>query len=299
MHEFLAPWPAALARRCVAIALLVGSTWAAHGVALAAQAAQPATEMPRITKPKQFHYDATTDALFEKGLAAYDRKNYAAALPHIQQAADRGHARAQSLLGIMYRAGRGVGKDLRKAAYWFEKAAAQEHRAAAFHLGNMYDVGDGVAVDKALAVKYYDISARQGYHEAQFELAFNHEFGQGTPRNRKMAIFWLTQAQRQGDGLAGWTASFLKDPRTPHFQNAQQLRNYIDQKVAAWVARITPQGGGGSSSSGSGGGSPSGGSCGSYTNHAACNAYKAGEGWAAERLQRGDAPPSERAWYGR
>lgn len=281
------------------------SAFAAHSIAATGPSSSytggrpAAIEAPRITKPKEFHYDATTEGVFEKGLSLYNNKNHAGALPHIQQAAERGHARAQSLLGIMFRAGRGVPKDLQKAAHWFEKASAQGHRAAAYHLGNMYDTGDGVAVNKALTVKYYDISARQGFHEAQFELAFNHEFGQGTPRNRQMAIFWLTQAQRQGDGLAGWTASFLKNPRTPHFQNAKQLRNYIDQQVAAWVVRITPQGGAPSSSGSGESGSSSGGGCGGYTNHAACNAHKAGNGWAADRLQRGGSPPSERDWFNR
>ncbi len=39
--------------------------------------------------------------------------------------------------------------------------------------------------------------------------------------------------------------------------------------------------------------------CGGYTDHAACQAYKAGDGWAAERLQRKQANPSERDWYNR
>lgn len=39
--------------------------------------------------------------------------------------------------------------------------------------------------------------------------------------------------------------------------------------------------------------------CGRYTDYGACQAYKAGDGWAADRLQRHEASPSERDWYDR
>jgi TPR repeat protein len=264
------------------------------------QPAPAATAMPQVTKPKEFHYDAETDALFDRSLKVYDAGNRPAALPGMRQAAERGHARAQSIMGIVYREGNPVPKNPQTAAYWFEKAAAQGHRAAAYHLGNMYELGEGVPQNHVLTVKYYDIASRQGFHLAQFELAFHHEFAQGTPRNRQLAIFWLTEAQKQGDGLAGWVASFLRNPRTPHFQNAKQLRNYMDAQVTAWVARITPGGGGRHSSGGGESGSSSGGDgCGGYQNYGACNAHKAGNDWAADRLERGGSTPSERDWYGR
>jgi hypothetical protein len=46
---------------------------------------------------------------------------------------------------------------------------------------------------------------------------------------------------------------------------------------------------------------PSGGGsgCGHYTNPAACNAYRHGQHWAADRLQNNRSSGSERAWWGR
>jgi hypothetical protein len=47
---------------------------------------------------------------------------------------------------------------------------------------------------------------------------------------------------------------------------------------------------------------PSGGAsggCGGYSNPAACNAYRHGQHWAAERLQNNRSSGSERAWWGR
>jgi hypothetical protein len=48
-----------------------------------------------------------------------------------------------------------------------------------------------------------------------------------------------------------------------------------------------------------GGGSSKQNECGHYTDYAACQAYKAGDGWAADRLQNHRSTPSERDWYNR
>jgi hypothetical protein len=39
--------------------------------------------------------------------------------------------------------------------------------------------------------------------------------------------------------------------------------------------------------------------CGQYTDYAACQAHKAGDGWAADRLQNKQSTPAERDWYNR
>jgi hypothetical protein len=48
-------------------------------------------------------------------------------------------------------------------------------------------------------------------------------------------------------------------------------------------------------------GSSSGDGCGrnGYSDYAACQAYKAGDGWAADRLQRQESDDAERSWYDR
>lgn len=50
---------------------------------------------------------------------------------------------------------------------------------------------------------------------------------------------------------------------------------------------------------GGGGGKGSAKDCGPYTDYAACQAYKAGDGWAADRLQNRKSTPAERDWYDR
>ena len=60
---------------------------------------------------------------FEKGLAAYDRSDYATALREWKPLAKQGHAKAQSSLGTMFAEGRGVPQDYIQAHMWSNLAA--------------------------------------------------------------------------------------------------------------------------------------------------------------------------------
>lgn len=63
--------------------------------------------------------------MMEKGIAAYNSKNYTEAVNWFRKAAEQGDVNAQALLGSMYYDGVGVTKNLSEAKKWFEKAAAQ------------------------------------------------------------------------------------------------------------------------------------------------------------------------------
>jgi Sel1 repeat len=174
---------------------------------------------------------AAAEALWQKGSAFYDRKDYRDALATYQQAAALGHPRATAVLGNMYREGEGVPKNPSQAIKWYVPAAAAGNRGAQFSLGSMYEEGEGIAKDVAKAAQLYEASARQGMPEAQFALGLSYEFGEGVPRNRRTAIFWLDQVAKQGDGRAKWYADWLSRPDTPQFQDEGALGRYVDGKV--------------------------------------------------------------------
>lgn len=157
------------------------------------------------------------------------------------EVAQAGHPRAQALLGRTYQEGLGQAVDYKQAAEWYGKAASQGHRAALFSLGNLYFEGDGVAKDQVKAIQLYRQSADQGYDQAEFILGLSYEFGWGgLPRDRKQAIRWLDRAGRHKNGGAGWIATWLEKPDTPHFKDEVQLGRYIGAKIDRWVASITP-----------------------------------------------------------
>ena len=68
----------------------------------------------------------------------------------------------QNGLGVCYAYGFYVGKDMEKAAYWFQKAARQGLDVAQFNLANCYYQGTGVKKDRKLAFYWYDRADRQG-----------------------------------------------------------------------------------------------------------------------------------------
>ena len=61
--------------------------------------------------------------------------------------AEQGNASAQSLLGMMYAAGRGVAQDYKESLKWHLLAAAQGDAKAQWSLGVMYSKGEGVTQD--------------------------------------------------------------------------------------------------------------------------------------------------------
>ena len=243
--------------------------------------------------------DPQVEARFKQGYDLFTKKNYAAAFPILMEVGQAGHPRAQALLGRTYQEGLGQAKDYKQAAEWYGKAAAQGHRAAQFSLGNLYLVGDGVPKDQVKAIQLYLQSAHQGFSDAEFHIGVAYEFGWGgLPRDRRMAIKWLDRASRHKHGQAGWILTWLEDPKTPHFRDFDQLGKYIGGIIDRRVNAALSAGIGSPASSSPSSDSSSGGGC-SYTSYGACNAEKAGDRWAAERIERGTASGSERDWYGR
>ncbi len=67
---------------------------------------------------------AAAHADFNDGQTAYQNRDYAAAIQELGPLADQGDARAQAMVGLMYREGQGVPRDDVRAYQWFDLAAA-------------------------------------------------------------------------------------------------------------------------------------------------------------------------------
>jgi hypothetical protein len=179
-------------------------------------------------------------AEYERAKVLMDKKDYRGALPLLTDAADHGFANAQHMLGFVLQEGEpGVPKDPAAAARWFAKAAAQGNRASQYALAGMIEEGEGgLPKDPRRAAELYEASANQGFAAAQFAYGLSCEF---VLNDRKRAIYFLELAAKQGEGMAGWTARWLRRPGTPHFKDESQLRNYMNQQVAAWMAASMPK----------------------------------------------------------
>ena len=58
-------------------------------------------------------------------MAAYNRGDYVPAIRLFRPLAERGNAKAQSLIGSMYHRGQGVARNPARAFRWFSRAAAR------------------------------------------------------------------------------------------------------------------------------------------------------------------------------
>ena len=134
----------------------------------------------------------------DEGYAAAKAGDYATALREWRPLAERGDARAQHNLGVMYDKGEGVAKDAAEAVRWFRKAANQGDAQAQHNLGVMYANGEGVAKDAAEAVRWYRKAADQGLANAQYNLGVSYANGEGVPKDAAEAVRWYRKAADQG-----------------------------------------------------------------------------------------------------
>ena len=62
---------------------------------------------------------------WEDGMASYNRGDYVPAIRLFRPLAEQGNAKAQSVLGVMYRRGEGVARSSVRAFIWLSRAAAR------------------------------------------------------------------------------------------------------------------------------------------------------------------------------
>jgi TPR repeat protein len=74
---------------------------------------------------------------WEDGVAAYSRGDYVPAIRVFRAMAEQGNAKAQSVLGVMYRRGQGVSRSPVRAFLWFSRAAARGDAKARAELHEM------------------------------------------------------------------------------------------------------------------------------------------------------------------
>jgi len=155
---------------------------------------------PTVTAKKSPTEEWSAD--FQKGLDAYNKKDYATALREWKPLAEQGYASAQNNLGQMYRRGQGVSQNHKTAMKWYRLAAEQGHVFAQNNLGQIYYEGRGVPQNHKTAVKWYTLAAEQGDAPAQFNLGQIYYEGRGVPQDYKTAVKWYRLAAEQGDAPA-------------------------------------------------------------------------------------------------
>jgi uncharacterized protein len=101
--------------------------------------------------------------LFEDGVDAALRGDYATAIRLWRPLAEQGNSIAQTNIGNIYDGGAGaVPQDYAAAVSWYRRAADQGNPIGQHFLGDMYVNGHGVPQDYVLAHMWFNLAAATG-----------------------------------------------------------------------------------------------------------------------------------------
>lgn len=96
---------------------------------------------------------------YDRAVVDYDQGRFSDALASFTRLAERGHAGAEFMLGAMYFHGKGVPKNDKFAAIWFQKAAVKGDPNGQLAFGSLYIRGVGVQQDLIRAYAWLSIAA--------------------------------------------------------------------------------------------------------------------------------------------
>ena len=130
-------------------------------------------------------------AVYELGSMYLRKQSYDKAFRLLRIAAEQGSARAEHLIGEMYRYGLGVRLSFKEALIWYLKAAGKGNAEAEYSIGDLLLAGQGVPRDAALAAGWYQKSARHGYSKAQYQMGRLYVNGIGVRKDPAEARKWF------------------------------------------------------------------------------------------------------------
>ena len=111
---------------------------------------------------------------FNDGWTAYSKEDYKTAFKEWRPLAEKGDAKSQTNLGILYYNGRGALKDYKKAIAWFKKAAEQGEAESQYILGEIYIEGKAIVKSYKNAKYWVQLAYENGFVGAE-ELWDEHE----------------------------------------------------------------------------------------------------------------------------
>ncbi len=148
---------------------------------------------------------------YQKGLDAFNRGDFQAALREWRPLAEVGMATAQVRLGDVFKEWAEIARKNNDAVQWFRnatealgwyrKAAEQGNADGQVRLGAMYEEGYGIDQDYTEAVKWYRESAEQGNSLGQNNLGEMYKRGRGVLQSFTEAMIWFRKSAEQGEAV--------------------------------------------------------------------------------------------------
>ena len=109
---------------------------------------------------------------------------------------------AMRSIGLLYKYGNGVEKDIEKSLSWIKKATELGNVQCLRDMGLAYRNGSGVSKDVNEALKYYSAAAERGDRLAQNSLSWMYYTGDFLEKDLTKALEWALKAANNGSGGA-------------------------------------------------------------------------------------------------
>ncbi|WP_441730114.1 tetratricopeptide repeat protein [Helicobacter pylori] len=106
------------------------------------------------------------EELFNLGMLSYDKQDFSKAKEYFEKACDLNNGGGCNGLGVLYKDGQGVEKNLIKAAQLYSKACDLNNGEGCGALGGLYYNGDGVKQDSKKAAALFEKACKLGYKKA-------------------------------------------------------------------------------------------------------------------------------------
>lgn len=145
-------------------------------------------------------------------LRTVDRKDYVKALQLFRILSEKGDARSNSYIGLIYENGQGVDPNITTALSWYRKAEQMKDGLANYRLGLCYEYGRGVETDLGKAAEYYKVAADQGEVDAMMRIAQCFQNGTGVARNEAEALGYYRKASDRGNVYAQQILDSINPP---------------------------------------------------------------------------------------
>jgi TPR repeat protein len=132
------------------------------------------------------------------------------AINYFQQSANKGNGNGENALGVCYKYGTGVEKNIERAIEFYTKAVEHANMKAQYNIGVLYQNGEGVVKDEAKAFSLYGLSAAQDYKLAQYRIGVFYLYGKSVPKDVNKAREWFDKAivNNENANIFKWVADF-------------------------------------------------------------------------------------------
>lgn len=165
----------------------------------------------------------------QAGIAAFDRKDYAAATKEIQPLAEYGNPQAQYYMSRLAQMRHVTASESRareaEVVSWYRKAGEQGHLESQLALVDIYRNGMGVRQDHAEALKWTRLAADQGDPDCLAALAWH--YGKPGPEQDLVASYALETVAGERGAHAPKAAKAAKDMSDEQIQAAERLANRL------------------------------------------------------------------------